>query len=148
MSTAGGGFKVGISAWLLAARSRGLSSVDFLKQRASSNSRQAEAAWVNFFFPPLAGPLSSNPTWIPNWVPLQVALQMPSIKRVCAQFNKGSNYANRTWFTTLAQAEAQGNQVWAKFRQGTNPGYGVGGRIVVQLKMVPGYYEPLALNRD
>ncbi len=141
MSTAGGGFKVGISAWLLAARSRGLSSVDFLKQRASSNSRQAEAAWMNFFFPPLAGPLSSNPTWIPNWVPLQVALQMPSIKRVCAQFNKGSNYANRTWFTTLATNEANGNKVWAKLRAGTN-------RVVVQLKMVPGYYEPLALNRD
>ncbi len=149
MSTAGGGFKVGISAWLLNANARGLSSLDFVKQRASALSRSGEAMWTNFFFPPLAGPLSSNPTWIPNWVPLQVALQMPSIKRVCAQFNKGSNYANRTWFTTLAQAEAQGNQVWAKFRQGTNPGYpSLGGRIVVQLKMVPGYYEPLALNRD
>ncbi len=146
MSTAGGGFKVGVSAWLLAARSRGLSSVDFLKQRASSNSRQAEAAWMNFFFPPLAGPLSSNPTWIPNWVPLQVALQMPSIKRVCVQFNKGTARANMNWFTTLAQAEASGNQVWAKFRAGT--GTGMGGRVVVQLKMVPGYYEPLALNRD
>ena len=138
MSTAGGGFKVGVSAWL---GIEGLSSLDLLKQRASSNSRQAEAAWVNFFFPPLAGPLSSNPTWIPGWVPLQVALQMPSIKRVCVQFNKGSNYATRTWFTTLATNEANGDKVWAKLRAGTN-------RVVVQLKMVPGYYEPLALNRD
>ena len=148
MSTTGGGLKATGAQWLVNAAASGLSSLDFLKQRAGG-SRPGEQAWVNFYFPPLAGPLSSNPTWIPNWVPLQVALQMPSIKRVCAQFNKGSNYANRTWFTTLAQAEAQGNRVWAKFRQGTNPGYpSLGGRIVVQLKMVPGYYEPLALNRD
>ena len=146
MSTAGGGFKVGVSAWL---GIEGLSSLDLLKQRASSNSRQAEAAWVNFFFPPLAGPLSSNPTWIPNWVPLQVALQMPSIKRVCAQFNKGSTREPTLVHDARDRTEAQGNQVWAKFRQGTNPGYpSLGGRIVVQLKMVPGYYEPLALNRD
>ncbi len=149
MSTAGGGFKVIQSSWLVAKNGSTLSTLDFVKQRASEQSRVGESIWTNFFFPPLAGPLSSNPTWIPGWVPLQVALQMPSIKRVCVQFNKGTARANINWFTTLAQAEAQGNQVWAKFRQGTNPGYpSLGGRIVVQLKMVPGYYEPLALNRD
>ena len=138
MSTAGGGLKVGCSAWL---GLKGLSTLDLVRQRASSLSRVADAIWGQFFFPPVAGPLSSNPTWIPNWVPLQVALQMPSIKLIGTQFNKGSTYANRTWFTTLATNEASGNAVWAKFRAGTN-------RVVVQLKMVPGYYQPLALNRD
>jgi len=144
MPTAGGAFKLPVSSiWLQTIKKRGRHTIDLFKQRGFG-SRIAEAIWVNFLFPPLAGPLSSHPTWIPNWVPLQVALQMPSIKRL----GTGSARARINWFTTLAQAEAQGNQVWAKFRAGTNPGYGVGGRIVVQLKMVPGYYEPIALNRD
>lgn len=139
MSTAGGGFKVGVSAWLQTAHARGWSSLDFVKQRASLLSRVGEAVWLNsFFFSPLAGPLSSNPTWIPNWVPLQLALQLPAIKRL----GPGPTaYTNRTWFTTLATNEAAGNAVWAKFRAGTN-------KVVVQLKMVPGYYQPLAVNRD
>ena len=141
MSTAGGGFKVGISAWVLQANARGVGSLSFLKQRASTRSRDAENVWMNFFFPPLAGPLSSNPTWVPNWVPLQVALQMPAIKRLQPGYANQTARANINWFTTLATNEASGNQVWAKFRAGTK-------RVVVQLKMVPGYYQPLALNLD
>ena len=148
MSTAGGGFKVGVSSWLLQANARGLSTLDFVKQRASALSRVGEAAWVNFFFPPLAGSLSSNPTWIPNWVPLQVALQMPAIKRLQPGYANNTARANMNWFIALAQAEASGNAVWAKFRAGTNPGYGFGGRIVVQLKMVPDYYQPLSYDQD
>ncbi len=148
MPTAGGAFKVPAgSAWIKAMKKRGRHSIDLFKQRALG-SRIAEAIWVNFLFPPLAGPLSNNPTWIPNWVPLQVALQMPAIKRLQPGYASHTARSNMNWFTALAQAEASGNKVWAKFRAGTNPGIGVGGRIVVQLKMVPGYYQPLALNRD
>jgi hypothetical protein len=145
MSTAGGGLKVGGSAWL---GLKGLSTLDLVRQRASSLSRVADAIWGQFFFPPVAGPLSSNPTWIPNWVPLQVALQMPAIKRLQPGYAQHTARSNMNWFIALAQAEASGNRVWAKFRAGTNPGVGVGGRIVVQLKMVPGYYQVLQANRD
>ena len=141
MSTAGGGFKVIQSRWLAAKNGLTMSTLDFVKQRASEQSRVGESIWTNFFFPPLAGPLSSNPTWVPNWVPLQVALQMPAIKRLQPGYANQTARANINWFTTLATNEASGNQVWAKFRAGTK-------RVVVQLKMVPGYYQPLALNRD
>ena len=149
MSTAGGAFKLpGGPAWLRTVVLRGRHTADLVKQRGSSLSRAAESIWLNFFFPPVAGPLSNQTTWIPNWVPLQVALQMPAIKRLQPGYASQTARSNMNWFIALAQAEASGNKVWAKFRAGTNPGVGFGGRIVVQLKMVPGYYQPLALNRD
>ena len=47
------------------------------------------------------------------------------------------------------EAEANGNAgVGEVTRQARTRVSELGGRIVVQLKMVPGYYEPLALNRD
>ena len=75
MSTAGGGFKLGPTVWLRGNQYEDwLSSLSLVKQRGSSRSRIAENVWMNFFFPPIAGPLSNNPTWIPNWLPLEMAL--------------------------------------------------------------------------
>ena len=137
MSTAGGGFKLGPTVWLRGNQYEGwLSSLSLVKQRGSSWSRIAENVWMNFFFPPIAGPLSNNPTWIPNWLPLEMALQKRSIRNYAKANYGGTTYANRTWFTTLATNEANGNAQWAKYRAGSN-------KILVQLKLIPGYVPTL-----
>jgi hypothetical protein len=132
MATAGGGFKlVGGCQWLQTIIGRGFHSTDLLKQKSSSESKTAEGVWQNFFFPPLAGPLSNNPTWIPNWVPLQMALYSPALRARIAM-NGGTNAANRAAFVAAAKQEAATNGVWAKFRVN---GY----TVVVQLALVPAY---------